>query len=142
MGGTGGDGGYHPHSRYAFDAHWQPLLALPFGHNFRMLPASGGRVKFSNFRLRADGKADFRRCYPQATSSFHPRESDSDLLRVFVRNVVLPVIGLHSLAMEKAPLRSGIASFTRRYESYGDGHHVFILGCHGRAGPPAGDQGK
>ena len=47
---------------------------------------------------------------------FHPRESNSNLLRVLVRNAVLPVIGLRSLAMEKAPLRCGIASFSRRSE--------------------------
>jgi len=63
---------------------------------------------------------------------FHSGESDSNLLRVPVRNVVLPVIGLPSLAMEKAPLRRCVAPFSRRSESYSDGHHVFILKCHGR----------
>ena len=71
-----------------------------------------------------------RRLAQGASNLFHPRESDSDLLRVLVRNAVLPMIGLHSLAMEKAPLRCGIASFSRRSESYSDGHHVFILECH------------
>jgi len=63
---------------------------------------------------------------------FYPGESDSDLLRVPVRNFVLPVIGLHSLAIEKAPLRCCIAFFSRRSKSYSDSHHVFILECHGR----------
>jgi hypothetical protein len=36
--------------------------------------------------------------------------------------------------MEKAPLRSGIASFSRRSESYSEGHHVFILECHAHGG--------
>jgi hypothetical protein len=49
-----------------------------------------------------------------------------------VRNAVSPVIGLSSLAMEKAPLRSGIASFSRRSKSYSEGHYIFILECHGR----------
>jgi hypothetical protein len=62
---------------------------------------------------------------------FHPGESNPYALRVSVRNVVLPVIGLHSLAMEKAPLRSGIASFSRRSESNSEGDYVFILECHG-----------
>jgi hypothetical protein len=62
---------------------------------------------------------------------FHPGEPNSNLLRVPVRNAVLSVIGLSSLAMEKAPLRRGIASFSRRSESYSEGHHVFILECHG-----------
>ena len=61
---------------------------------------------------------------------FQPREPNSNLLRVPVRNAVLLVIGLFSLAMEKAPLRCGIASFSRRSESYSGGHHVFILECH------------
>ena len=65
---------------------------------------------------------------------FHPGELDSDLLGVPVRNSMLPVIGLHSLAIEKAPLSSGIASFSRRSESYSDGHHVFILKCHRHGG--------
>ena len=47
---------------------------------------------------------------------FIPGEPNSNLLRVLVRNAVLPMIGLHSLAMEKAPLRCGIASFSRRSE--------------------------
>jgi hypothetical protein len=70
---------------------------------------------------------------------FHaPSEPNSNLLRVPVRNVVLPVIGLSSLAMEKAPLRSGIASFSRCSESYSEGHHVFILECHFAHGGDSG----
>ena len=66
----------------------------------------------------------YRWC-PRQLPSFHPSESDSDLLRVPVRNAMLQVIGLFSPAIEKAPLCCGIASFSRRSESYSGGHYVF-----------------
>ena len=67
---------------------------------------------------------------PARQPLFHPGESNPYALRVLVRNVVLPMIGRRSLAMQELPLRSGIASFPRRSESYSERHHVFIPECH------------
>ena len=88
-------------------------------------PAQGANHHWWSVRALGPGG---RRPRPGASTYFIP--ASRILCCASCPKCRVAVIGLHSLAMEKAPLRCGIASFSRRSESYSDGHHVFILECH------------